>query len=128
MGGHDTFVALVREFYRGVANDPPLRSMYPEGDLGPAANRLLMFLEQYWGGPRTYSETRGHPRLRARHGLFVITPQMRDSWLRHMLHAVDTLQLAEPEDRLLREYFLGAADFLVNTPPLAPDHPTPTTG
>ena len=67
VGGHETFVRLVDAFYRGVADDPVLKPMYPEDDLGPAAERLTLFLEQYWGGPGTYSETRGHPRLRMRH-------------------------------------------------------------
>ena len=67
VGGHDTFVALVDRFYEGVAGDPVLKPMYPEEDLAPAAARLTAFLEQYWGGPTTYSDTRGHPRLRMRH-------------------------------------------------------------
>jgi len=67
VGGHETFVRLVDEFYRGVADDPVLRPMYPEQDLGPAAERLTLFLEQYWGGPTTYSDERGHPRLRNHH-------------------------------------------------------------
>jgi hypothetical protein len=74
MGGHDTFVRLVAAFYRGVASDEPLRALYPEEDLGPAEERLRMFLEQYFGGPNTYSETRGHPRLRMRHAPFAVTP------------------------------------------------------
>ena len=65
-GGHETFAKLVREFYRGVAQDEPLRALYPEEDLAAAEERLRMFLEQYWGGPTTYSEQRGHPRLRMR--------------------------------------------------------------
>ncbi len=67
VGGHDTFVRLVDVFYSGVADDPVLRPMYPEEDLGPARERLTLFLEQYWGGPTTYSQERGHPRLRMRH-------------------------------------------------------------
>ena len=67
VGGHATFVALVDAFYAGVAGDPELRALYPEADLGPANERLRMFLEQYWGGPHSYSELRGHPRLRIRH-------------------------------------------------------------
>ena len=94
VGGHETFVALVRRFYEGVAADPPLRALYPEEDLGPAEERLRMFLEQYWGGPTTYSEQRGHPRLRMRHAPFAVTPEMRDRWLTHMRDAVDSLDLA----------------------------------
>ncbi|MDO5629770.1 MAG: globin [Mobilicoccus sp.] len=114
MGGHETFTALVHEFYRGVAGDPELRAMYPEEDLGPAEDRLRMFLEQYWGGPTTYSEQRGHPRLRIRHAPFAVTPTMRDRWLHHMLAAVDTLDLAPEHDEMLREYLVRAAHFLVN--------------
>ena len=66
VGGHETFRTLVHEFYLGVAGDPELRALYPEQDLGPAEERLRMFLEQYWGGPTTYSQQRGHPRLRMR--------------------------------------------------------------
>jgi hemoglobin len=78
VGGHETFRKLVHEFYRGVASDPPLRALYPEDDLGPAEERFRMFLEQYWGGPTTYSEQRGHPRLRMRHHPFKVTPTHRD--------------------------------------------------
>ena len=115
VGGAPTFKALVDRFYEGVANDPPLRAMYPEEDLGPANDRLRMFLEQYWGGPKTYGETRGHPRLRMRHAPFIVTPTQRDRWLQHMLAAVDTLALPEAEDAELREYLVRAAQFMVNT-------------
>lgn len=115
VGGHATFVALVDRFYAGVASDEPLRALYPEADLGPAADRLRMFLEQYWGGPKTYSEQRGHPRLRLRHGPFEVTPTQRDRWLHHMLAAVDSLHLAEPDDAELRDYLTRAAHFMVNS-------------
>ena len=115
VGGAPTFKALVDRFYEGVANDPPLRAMYPEEDLGPANDRLRMFLEQYWGGPKTYGATRGHPRLRMRHAPFIVTPTQRDRWLHHMLAAVDTLALPEAEDAELREYLVRAAQFMVNT-------------
>lgn len=115
VGGHETFVRLVAEFYRGVASDPPLRALYPEEDLGPAADRLRLFLEQYWGGPHTYSDTRGHPRLRIRHAPFTVTPDMRDRWLRHMNAALDSLALPEPELSEFREYVTRAAAFMVNT-------------
>src|SRR5512132_2803440 len=93
VGGHETFVALVKRFYEGVASDPPLRALYPEPDLASAEERLRMFLEQYGGGPTTYSEQRGHPRLRMRHAPFAIGPAERDAWLRHMTAAVDSLGL-----------------------------------
>ena len=115
-GGHETFAKLVHEFYRGVAQDEPLRALYPEEDLGPAEERLRMFFEQYWGGPTTYSEQRGHPRLRMRHMPFTVTPDMRDRWLLHMMNAVDTLGLAPEHDDLLRDYLTRAAYSLVNAP------------
>ena len=114
VGGHETFRKLVHEFYRGVSGDPELRALYPEEDLGPAEDRLRMFLEQYWGGPTTYSEQRGHPRLRMRHVPFRVTPAQRDRWLTHMLAAVDTLELAPANDLLLRDYLERAAHSLVN--------------
>ncbi|WP_018156449.1 globin [Demetria terragena] len=115
VGGHETFEALVREFYRGVSEDEALRALYPEEDLGPAERRLRMFLEQYWGGPTTYSQERGHPRLRMRHMPFTVTPDMRDRWLLHMMNAVDTLDLSEAHDGALRDYLTRAAYMLVNT-------------
>ena len=101
VGGHETFVALVKRFYAGVASDPPLRALYPEPDLGSAAQRLRMFLEQYWGGPTTYSEQRGHPRLRMRHAPFAVTPAMRDRWLKHMRDAIDSIELTPQQDHEL---------------------------
>ena len=115
VGGHETFVKLVHEFYRGVAGDPPLRALYPEEDLGPAEVRFRMFLEQYWGGPTTYSDQRGHPRLRMRHQPFTVTPAQRDRWLTHMMAAVDTLDLAPANDLLLRDYLERAAHSMVNS-------------
>ncbi|MFV0457783.1 MAG: globin [Actinomycetales bacterium] len=115
VGGHETFVKLVARFYEGVADDPELRAMYPEDDLGPAEVRLRMFLEQYWGGPTTYSEQRGHPRLRMRHIPYAITPTMRDHWLAHMRVAVDEVGLPEPLERMLWTYLTGAAQAMVNT-------------
>ena len=115
VGGHDTFVRLVDEFYRGVATDPVLRPLYPEGDLGPAAERLTMFLEQYWGGPAAYSEARGHPRLRMRHASFKVNPEARDRWLLHMREALDTLGLAPLPKAELWDYLERAAHSLVNT-------------
>jgi hemoglobin len=115
IGGHDTFVRLVDSFYRGVATDEVLKPMYPEEDLGPAAHRLTMFLEQYWGGPTTYGEQRGHPRLRMRHGGFHVNPDARDRWLQHMRSAVDELELAPIHEATLWDYLERAAYAMVNT-------------
>ncbi|OIQ86158.1 group 2 truncated hemoglobin GlbO [mine drainage metagenome] len=114
IGGHETFVRLVDAFYAGVAVDDLLRPMYPKEDLGPAARRLTMFLEQYWGGPTTYSEERGHPRLRARHAPFAVTPRARDRWLVHMRAAVESLGLAPLDQAALWDYLERAAHSLIN--------------
>ncbi len=114
VGGHETFARLVHVFYQGVAQDPLLRPMYPEDDLGPAEERMRMFLEQYWGGPRTYLEQRGHPRLRMRHNPFVVTPQARDRWLVHMRAGVDTLNLPPLQEATLWDYLERAAHSMVN--------------
>jgi len=106
---------LVDEFYAGVADDPVLRPLYPEADLGPAADRLRMFLVQYWGGPGTYSQERGHPRLRMRHAPFRVGVTERDAWLGHMRKAVDSLGLPPDQERTLWEYLERAAFFMVNT-------------
>jgi hemoglobin len=115
VGGEPTFRKLVDTFYAGVADDPVLRPLYPDADLGPAADRLRMFLEQYWGGPSTYSEQRGHPRLRMRHAPFTVGPTQRDAWLTHMRQAVDSLQLEPALHDTLWEYLERAAMFMVNT-------------
>ena len=115
IGGSATFHKLVDVFYEGVAKDELLRPMYPEEDLGPAKDRLRMFLEQYWGGPHTYSEQRGHPRLRMRHNVFPITPAAKDAWLKHMRAAVDSLELSPLEDATLWDYLDRAAHSLINT-------------
>jgi hemoglobin len=115
VGGHDTFVRLVDAFYDGVAHDEVLRPMYPEADLGPARERLLMFLEQYWGGPGTYSEQRGHPRLRMRHAPFKVNPDARDRWLTHMRAAVESLRLAPAQEGVLWDYLDRAAHSMLNT-------------
>jgi hemoglobin len=115
VGGHDTFVALVSRFYTGVRADPELRALYPEEDLADAEERLRMFLEQYWGGPTTYSELRGHPRLRMRHAPFAVTPTMRDHWLTHMRDAIDSLGLDPDHARELWSYLERAAYSMVNT-------------
>jgi hemoglobin len=115
VGGRPFFEKLVHEFYRGVATDPLLKPMYPEEDLGPAENRLVMFLEQYWGGPGTYSEQRGHPRLRQRHQPFRVSPKARDRWLTHMRAAVDACDLPPLQRATLWDYLDRAAQSLVNT-------------
>lgn len=115
VGGHETFVRLVDVFYEGVAEDPVLRPMYPEEDLGPARRRLTMFLEQYWGGPGTYSAERGHPRLRMRHVPFKVNPAARDRWLHHMRAGVDALGLPPVYEATLWDYLERAAHSLVNT-------------
>ncbi|MBB6119026.1 globin [Nocardiopsis algeriensis] len=128
VGGEETFVRLVRRFYEGVADDPQLRPMYPEEDLGPAEERLRLFFIQYWGGPRTYNERRGHPRLRMRHVPFRIGAVERDLWLKHMRDAVDSLDLPEVLERQLWEYMVTAAHSLMNVPeevrPPRVDNPT----
>ena len=123
VGGEDTFRRLVRAFYRGVASDPVLRPVYPSKDLGPAEEHLRLFLIQYWGGPRTYDERRGHPRLRMRHARFSIGEAERDAWLRHMRAAMDEVGLDEEHDRQLWDYLVMAANSLVNRPsePARPD-------
>jgi hemoglobin len=115
VGGAPTFDTLVRVFYDGVADDEVLRPLYPEDDLGPAEERLRLFLEQYWGGPTTYSERRGHPRLRMRHAPYRVDADARDRWLLHMRAAVDALDLAPDDDAELWNYFLMAAHSMVNT-------------
>ena len=119
VGGEQFFLDLVDRFYVGVAGDPLLRPLYPE-ELSESSHHLALFLVQYWGGPGTYNEQRGHPRLRMRHAPFVIGPAERDSWLRHM---EDALAQLETEDRIspadvaeLRSYLDMAAHQLVNTP------------
>jgi hemoglobin len=112
--GEEPFRRIVHDFYQGVAGDPELRSMYPEQDLGPAEERLAMFLIQYWGGPRTYSERRGHPRLRMRHASFQIDVAARDRWLRHMRAAVDAQELAPADRDELWSYLEHAATFMLN--------------
>jgi hemoglobin len=116
VGGEETFRRLVHRFYQGVAEDADLRAMYPEEDLGPAEERLRLFLIQYWGGPRTYSDRRGHPRLRMRHVSFRVDRAAHDAWLRHMRTAVDELELAPEHERQLWDYLVYAAASMVNAP------------
>jgi hemoglobin len=117
VGGEETFRRLVATFYAGVATDPVLRPLYPDEDLGPAEERLRMFLMQYWGGPRTYSERRGHPRLRMRHVPFAIGERERLAWLARMRAAVDALDLPADQDATLWAYLEMAAFSLQNRGP-----------
>ena len=114
-GGPEFFTALVGDFYAGVAADDVLRPMYPEADLEPAERRLRMFLEQYWGGPKTYSAERGHPRLRLRHAPFPVDSEARDRWLGHMRAALDARDLPPDLDAKMWDYLTSAAYAMVNT-------------
>jgi len=113
-GGTPFFEALVARFYDGVAGDPFLRPVYPEADLAPAQHRLTLFLIQYWGGPTTYDQERGHPRLRMRHAPFAIGPAERDRWLVHMRAAI--AELAPPAEVAveLERYMAMAAEAMRN--------------
>ncbi len=115
VGGRPTFEKLVRAFYDGVQTDEVLWPMYPHDDLEGAIQRLTGFLEQYWGGPGTYSEQRGHPRLRIRHNPFKVNPDARDRWLGHMRVAVDGLGLSPLHETMLWDYLERAAHAMVNT-------------
>lgn len=113
-GGEPTFRRLVAKFYEGVASDPILRPMYPDDDMAAAEERLFLFLQQYWGGPDTYSQLRGHPRLRMRHAQFHVGSAERDAWLTHMRAAVDALELESDLESELWSYLVAAAHSLVN--------------
>lgn len=116
VGGHETFAEMVRRFYLHVENDPVLMPMYPKKDMDGARERLTLFLEQYWGGPTTYSDTRGHPRLRMRHVGFHIASVEKDAWLRCMHAAIIDLDIAEELKEELWTYFQYAAHSMVNQP------------
>ena len=119
VGGAETFRRLTAAFYDEVARDEVLRPLYPEEDLGPAERRMRMFLEQYWGGPRTYSDERGHPRLRMRHNPFRVGPIERDAWLRCMhtaIASIDDETLDAPHRRALIDYMEMAAQSMMNSP------------
>lgn len=115
IGGEETIRRITERFYEQVADDPTFREMYPEEDLGPAEERLRLFLQQYWGGPTTYSDTRGHPRLRMRHQPFVIDPAARDLWLKYMRVALKEAGLAPLHEATFWDYLERAAHSLVNT-------------
>jgi len=116
VGGEKFFADLVSQFYAVVATDPILRPMYPDNDLQGAAQRLQWFLEQYWGGPDTYQENRGHPRLRMRHAQFQIDAAARDAWLNAMHTAVDGVEMDAALKGELWSYLEMAAKSLVNQP------------
>ena len=115
IGGSDRFDRLVRAFYEGIREDEVLFPMYPEDDLEGAIWRLSTFLQQYFGGPHAYSESRGHPRLRMRHAAFKVNPEARERWLTHMRAALDRLELSPLDDGELWDYFERAALSMVNT-------------
>jgi hemoglobin len=113
-GGEATFRLLVSRFYARVAADALLRPLYPEEDLASATERLTLFLIQYWGGPSTYNEQRGHPRLRMRHQPFAIGQAERNAWLGHMTAAVESLDLAPAVRKALVDYFETASTAMIN--------------
>jgi hemoglobin len=120
LGGEAFFTTLVSHFYAGVADDPVLRPMYPDA-LPEAERRLRLFLMQYWGGPTTYSDERGHPRLRMRHMPFRVDADARDRWLALMDEALQAAVTEhQPDDEVvqaLRAYLQSAAEAMVNTWP-----------
>ncbi len=113
VGGEDTFRRLVHAFYGRVYADPHLRPLFPDDRTG-AEDRLTLFLMQYFGGPTTYSQQRGHPRLRMRHFPFAIGQAERDAWLGHMLAALDEVGVTAPALPAMRDYFEYAATFMIN--------------
>lgn len=115
VGGREVFAKLSKNFYSSVAEDNEFKAMYPEKDLYPAQIRLQLFLEQYWGGPKTYSEHRGHPRLRMRHMPYTVNAHNRDVWLAHMNKAIDQLDLPPLHAETLRDYFDRAAHSMLNS-------------
>lgn len=115
IGGYPTIAKIVARFYEGVATDDLLRPMYPEADLGPAQERFTLFLCQYWGGPTTYSDNRGHPRLRMRHAPFKVSPAAKDRWLVHFRAGLDEANLTPEQDAQFWDYVTHAAQFMVNT-------------
>lgn len=125
-GGAEFFASLVRAFYARVATDPILRPLYPEEDLAQAEWRLRSFLEQYWGGPKTYGEVRGHPKLRMRHFEFRIDAQARDRWLTLMDEAIQEQNMPEAQARILWQYLVAAAFAMQNVPDETPQPPIAT--
>ena len=115
IGGAETIRTIVHRFYEGVAGDDVLRPMYPEEDLGPAEERFALFLIQYWGGPTTYGDQRGHPRLRMRHAPFQVTPAAAQHWLVHFRAGLDEADLTPEQDARFWDYVTHAAQFMVNS-------------
>lgn len=124
VGGHETFERIVASFYAAVREDDVLAPMYPHDDWDGAARRLQLFLEQYWGGPSTYSEERGHPRLRMRHAPFAVTSVARDRWLTHMSAAIRAAGLAPLHEATILDYVERAAHSMVNSPDDPPGRPS----
>ena len=116
IGGMPVVERIVARFYEGVATDELLRPMYPPEDLadGSAARRLTLFMAQYWGGPSTYSQERGHPRLRMRHAPFAVTPRAGEHWLRHFRAGLDEASLTPEQDAKFWGYVTYAAEFMLN--------------
>ncbi|HTT92226.1 MAG TPA: globin [Acidimicrobiales bacterium] len=115
LGGMEFFETLTQRFYEGVAGDEVLRPLYPD-DLEAPRRHLCLFLAQFWGGPRTYDEERGHPRLRARHFPFKIGQEERDRWLEHMTDAVKAAHLGRLEEAQVLGYFAAASTHMINAP------------
>lgn len=117
--GEAFFVRLVDRFYDQVEVDPVLRPLYPADDMAGARERLRLFLQQFWGGPQTYSEQRGHPRLRMRHAPFVIGEAQREAWFRLMANAVgqavEAGELSAQDEALMLGYFAHSAKFMMNS-------------
>ena len=116
IGGEQTIRTIVHTFYVNVAQDPVLHAMYPEEDLGPAEDRFAGFLSQYWGGPTTYSQERGHPRLRMRHAPFEVNADARDRWLACFRAGLDAVDLTPEQEPEFWDYVTKAAQFMINTP------------
>ena len=112
--GHDGFDRLVTEFYNFVRTDDILKPMYPEHDLDGARDRLRDFLIQRFGGPTTYSDERGHPRLRMRHSPFAIGPAQRDRWLELMSSAMSLANIQPEIKEVLWPYFVSTANQMMN--------------
>lgn len=112
--GDEKIQDLVYHFYQGVAQNQELRKLYPEEDLGPAERRLYLFLLQVFGGPQTYSEERGHPRLRLRHMQWKIDSQLRNHWLNTMFEAMDKVELDQEVREMMMGYFIKVANHMIN--------------
>ena len=115
-GGEAAFRTMVSRFYAHVEADPVLRPVYPEQDLSDAAEHLTLFLIQYWGGPQTYNELRGHPRLRLRHRPFAIGQEERDAWMTQMAAAVESMNFPGGVRDAMLDYFETAATAMINQP------------